>query len=49
MATHHVGDTVSAYMDSYNLVINETYVVDWSLNTGPIRQFQLDCLQHIQL
>ena len=34
MATYYVGDTVSAYMDSYNLVINETYVVDWSLNNG---------------
>ena len=34
MATYYVGDTVSAYMDSYNLVVNETYVVDWSLNNG---------------
>ena len=34
MATYYVGDTVNAYMDSYNLVINETYVVDWSLNNG---------------
>ena len=34
MAMYYVGDTVSVSMDSYDLVINESYEIDWILYNG---------------